>query len=144
VVNFTHRPPLSPGKTRYPFYRRLDRLQGQSGLVRKISPPPGFKPRSFHPLANRYTEYAVPALFICVHVQCIRKGGGSQGGGYDYYRFLGCDIKLSGFYRHFRKHIFHIFKVKSVTTRWTAIPVSGNLNTPAAAVDMPNTCHAIR
>jgi hypothetical protein len=79
-----------------------------------------------------------------VHVQYIRKGGGSQGGCYDYYRFLGCDIKMSGIYRRFWKHIFHIFKVKSVTTHRRAIPVSGNLNTPAAAVDMPNTCHAIR
>jgi len=53
-------------------------------------------------------------------------------------------MKLSGIYRHFWKHIFHIFKVKSVTTRRTAISVSGNLNTPAATVDMPTTCHAIR
>ena len=31
---------LPPGKTRYPFYRRLGGPQGRSGLVRKISPPP--------------------------------------------------------------------------------------------------------
>ena len=30
---------LPPGKTRYPLYRRLDGPQGQSGKVRKISPP---------------------------------------------------------------------------------------------------------
>jgi hypothetical protein len=29
---------LSPGKTRYPLYRRLDGPQGRSGQVRKISP----------------------------------------------------------------------------------------------------------
>ena len=29
---------LPPGKTRYPFYRRLSGPQGRSGLVRKISP----------------------------------------------------------------------------------------------------------
>jgi len=29
---------LAPGKTRYPLYRRLGGPQGQSGLVRKISP----------------------------------------------------------------------------------------------------------
>jgi hypothetical protein len=33
---------LSPGKTRYPLYRRLGGPQGWSGRVRKISPPPGF------------------------------------------------------------------------------------------------------
>jgi hypothetical protein len=37
---------LSPGKTRYPLYRRLCGSLGQSGEVRKISPPPGFDPRT--------------------------------------------------------------------------------------------------
>ena len=32
---------LPPAKTRYPLYRRLGGLQGRSGQVRKISPPPG-------------------------------------------------------------------------------------------------------
>ena len=37
---------LSPGKTRYPLYRRLGGPQGRSGHVRKIRPPPpGFDPR---------------------------------------------------------------------------------------------------
>jgi hypothetical protein len=34
---------LSPGKTRYPLYRRLDGPQDRSGQVRKISPPPGIE-----------------------------------------------------------------------------------------------------
>jgi hypothetical protein len=34
---------LPPGKTRYPLYRRLDGPQGQSGQVRKISPPTGIR-----------------------------------------------------------------------------------------------------
>ena len=34
---------LSPGKTRYPFYRRLRGHQGRSGGVRKISPPTGIR-----------------------------------------------------------------------------------------------------
>jgi hypothetical protein len=29
--------------------------------VRKISPPPGFDPRTFQPVASRYTDYAIPA-----------------------------------------------------------------------------------
>jgi len=33
-----------PGKIWYPLYRRLDRPQGRSGQVRKISPQPGFDP----------------------------------------------------------------------------------------------------
>ena len=49
---------LPPGKTRYPLYRRLDGPQGRAGQVRKISPPPGFDPRTFQPVAGRYTGYA--------------------------------------------------------------------------------------
>jgi hypothetical protein len=47
---------LPPGKTRYPSYRRLGGPQGRSGRVRKISPPPGFDPRTVQPLVNRYTN----------------------------------------------------------------------------------------
>ena len=49
---------LPPGKTGYPLYRRLAGPQGRSGQVRKISPPPGFDPRTVQPVANRYTDYA--------------------------------------------------------------------------------------
>ena len=49
---------LPPGKTRYTLYRRLGGPQGQSGQVRKISPPPGFDPRTVQPVASRYTDYA--------------------------------------------------------------------------------------
>jgi hypothetical protein len=52
---------LPPGMTRYPLYRRLGRPQGQSGRVLKISPPPGFDPRTVQPVASRYTDYAIPA-----------------------------------------------------------------------------------
>ena len=43
---------------RYPLYRRLGGTQGRSGQVRKISPPPGFDPRTVQPVASRYTDYA--------------------------------------------------------------------------------------
>ena len=49
---------LPPGKTRYPFYRRLGGLQGRSGQVQKISTPTGFDPRTFQPVASRYTDWA--------------------------------------------------------------------------------------
>ena len=52
---------LPPGKTRYPLYRRLDRPQGRSGRMRKISLPPGFDPRTVQPVASRYTDCAIPA-----------------------------------------------------------------------------------
>jgi hypothetical protein len=50
---------LPPGKTRYPLYRRLGGPQGQSGQVRKISPPPGVDPRTVQPVESRYTDYAL-------------------------------------------------------------------------------------
>ena len=48
---------LSPGKTRYPLYRRLGGPQGRSGQMRKIWPPLGFDPRTVQPVASRYTDY---------------------------------------------------------------------------------------
>jgi hypothetical protein len=41
--------------------RRLGWPQGQSGLVWKISAPPGFDPRAVEPVASRYTDYTIPA-----------------------------------------------------------------------------------
>ena len=49
---------FTPGKTPYPLCRRLCGPQGRSGLVRKISPPPEFEPRTFQPVASRYTDWA--------------------------------------------------------------------------------------
>jgi len=56
---------LPPGKTRYPLYMRLGGPQGQSGQVRKISPPPEFDPRTVQLVASRYTVYANwPTIFV--------------------------------------------------------------------------------
>ena len=47
-----------PGKeNRYPVYRRLSGPQGLSGRVRKISPSPGFDPRTVQSVGSRYTDY---------------------------------------------------------------------------------------
>jgi hypothetical protein len=47
---------LPPGKTRYPLYRTLGGPQGRSGRVQKISPPPGFNPRTVQSVASTYTD----------------------------------------------------------------------------------------
>ena len=52
---------LPPGKTRYPFYRRMGGSQGRSERVRKISPQPRFHPRIVQPVASSYTDWAVAA-----------------------------------------------------------------------------------
>jgi len=49
---------LTPGKTRYPLYRRLGGPQCRSGQMRKNSPPPGFDPRTVQTVASRYTDWA--------------------------------------------------------------------------------------
>jgi hypothetical protein len=52
---------LLPGKTRYPFCRRVGGPQDRSGRVRKLSPPQEFDPRTVQPVASRYTDCAIPA-----------------------------------------------------------------------------------
>jgi hypothetical protein len=52
---------LPPGMTRYPLYTMLGRPQGRSGRVPKISPPPGFDPRTVQLVASRYTDWAIAA-----------------------------------------------------------------------------------
>ena len=47
---------LPPGKTLHPLYTRLGGPQDRSGRVGKISPPPGFDPRTVQPVASRYTD----------------------------------------------------------------------------------------
>jgi len=52
---------LPPGKTRYQLYKRLGGPQGRSGHVRKISPPPGFDPRTVHPGSQSLFRLRYPA-----------------------------------------------------------------------------------
>jgi hypothetical protein len=62
-----HAPVALPlGKNRYPLYSRLGGPQGRSERVRKISPPPEFDPRTFQPVASRYTDWTVPAYIACL------------------------------------------------------------------------------
>ena len=57
---------FTTGKERqYPLYRRLRGPQCQSGQVRKISPPPGFHPRTVEPVASRYTDCDIKVLYNC-------------------------------------------------------------------------------
>jgi hypothetical protein len=62
---------LPSGKTRYPFYRRLGGPQGRSGQVRKVSPTPGFDPRTVQLVASLYTDYAIPDHAIIIIITII-------------------------------------------------------------------------
>ena len=46
---------LPPGKTRYPFYRRLRGPQGRSGRVEDLVPT-GIRSRTVQPVVSRYTD----------------------------------------------------------------------------------------
>jgi len=75
---------LPSGKTRYPSYRRLGGPQGRSGQVRKISPPPGFDPRTVQPVASRYTDYGTRPTYVIGRCkkhgrrQCRASTGGNR------------------------------------------------------------------
>ena len=48
---------LPPGKTRYPSYRTLGGPEGRSGRVQKLSPVPGFDPRTVQPVTSNVTNH---------------------------------------------------------------------------------------
>ena len=48
---------LPPGKTRYPFYRRLGGPQGRSGRAENLVPT-GIRSRTVQPVVSRYTDWA--------------------------------------------------------------------------------------
>ena len=55
---------LPPWKCRYSLYGRLCGLRGRCGRVRKISPLPRLDPRTIEPVANLYTDWAIPAHLL--------------------------------------------------------------------------------
>ena len=58
---------LPLGNTQYPLYRRPGGLQGQSGRVWKILPPPGFDSQTIQPVVSHYTDWAIPAHVSMVY-----------------------------------------------------------------------------
>jgi len=48
---------LYPGKTRYPFYRRMGELQGRSGRAEYLVPT-GILSQTVQPVVSRYTDWA--------------------------------------------------------------------------------------
>ena len=56
-----HAPAVStPGKTRYPLYRRLGGPQDRSGRAVNLVPT-GIRSRTVQPVVSRYTDWAIPA-----------------------------------------------------------------------------------
>ena len=68
VVSVTPRPPFTPGKDPVPIVQEAGWAPGPSGQVWKISPLPGFDPRTVQAVANRYTDYTIRPTHG--HIQC--------------------------------------------------------------------------
>jgi len=57
---------LPPGKTRYPFNRRLGGPQGRSGRAENLVPT-GIRTRNVQPVVSRYTDWATADhVAVCV------------------------------------------------------------------------------
>jgi len=68
-----HAPAALPlGKTQYPLYMRLGGPQGRSGQVWKISPPPGFDPRTVQPRSELPYRLSYPGSQV-LKKDCERK-----------------------------------------------------------------------
>jgi hypothetical protein len=59
--NATAWPTYTQKKPRYPFYNWFAASSDLCERVWKISPAPGFEPRTLQPVASYYTDYAIPA-----------------------------------------------------------------------------------
>jgi hypothetical protein len=67
-ISATPRPLYPRERDPVAIYRRLVGPQDRSGWVRKIWPPPRFDPRTVQPVANHYTDWAIP----------VHPGGGAR------------------------------------------------------------------
>ena len=62
---------LPPGKTGYPFYRRLGGPQGRSGRAKNLVPT-GIRSRTFKAVVSRYTDWATGPKGTTVYVNIFR------------------------------------------------------------------------
>ena len=60
---------FTPGKTRYPFCRRLGGPQGRSGRVRKIPPPRILSPDRPARSESQYRLSSPGPYFVCIFIQ---------------------------------------------------------------------------
>jgi len=61
VVSITPQPPLPPGKDPVPIVQESGWAPEPVWISAENLAPPGFDPRTFQPVASRYTDNAIPA-----------------------------------------------------------------------------------
>jgi len=65
VVSYVSWPPLHPGRSRYPLYKRSGGSWSRSGQAQKILFPPGFIPWTIQPVACHYTMVTwLPTILV--------------------------------------------------------------------------------
>jgi hypothetical protein len=64
VASITPRPPFTPGKDPVPIVQEAGWAPEQVWIGAENLAPPEFDPRTFQPVASRYTDYAIPAPLI--------------------------------------------------------------------------------
>jgi hypothetical protein len=69
VVNAALWPYILLKKLWYPLCRRMCGIRGRSGRARKTSPPPGFDPQTFQPVASGCAGYEILAVLESYAVQ---------------------------------------------------------------------------
>ena len=65
VVSSTPWPHFIPGKSRYPFYRRLGGPQGRSERAENIVTT-GIRSRTVQPVVSRYTDWATGPIYAVI------------------------------------------------------------------------------
>ena len=63
---------LPPGKTWYPFYRRLGGPHGLSGRVKNLVPI-GIRSRTVQPVVSRYTDWATEPTLTVMYIYLYNK-----------------------------------------------------------------------
>ena len=72
VVSSTSRPHFTPGKSRYPFYRRLGGPQGRSGRAENLVPT-AIRSRTVQPVAQSLYRLSYRAHIYCWdEFQCLK------------------------------------------------------------------------
>jgi len=66
VVSVTPRPLFTPGKTPYPFYKKLGGPQGRSGSAENLFPT-GIRSRTVQLVVSRYTDWATGSTHTHTH-----------------------------------------------------------------------------
>ena len=66
---------LPPGKTRYPFHRRLGGPQSRSGRAENLIPT-GIRSRTVQPVVSRYTGWATRATYVIY--MCLKSYAGAS------------------------------------------------------------------